>query len=82
MIEVTVKFFAVARDIAGMDEHKYSLPEGTSASDVLGKLSNEYPRFQDWKNHLRIAVNCEYVSLTHVLKNQDEIAIIPPVSGG
>jgi len=82
MIEVTVKFFAIARDIVGKDEHKYSLPEETIASDILSKLSLEYPQFQDWKNHLRVAVGCEYVPSTHVLKNHDEVAIIPPVSGG
>ncbi|MBI4547661.1 MAG: molybdopterin converting factor subunit 1 [Ignavibacteriae bacterium] len=82
MIEVTVKFFASVRDIVGKDEYKYSLPEGASASDVLVRLSDEYSLFQDWKNHLRIAVNYEYVPPTHVLKNNDEVAIIPPVSGG
>lgn len=82
MIEVNVKLFAVIRDIVGKDELKVSVDDGSSASSVLQKLAQQHPRLNEWKNHLRIAVNYEYVPMEHPLRQNDEVAIIPPVSGG
>ncbi len=82
MIRVTVKFFASARDIAGTAEKAMTLPPGSTTSAVLAALEKSLPRFLEWKGHLRIARNLEYVSNDEVLEDQDEIAIIPPVSGG
>ena len=82
MITLDVKLFAIVRDIVGKDEVKISVEEQSAATAVLDQLSREFPRLVEWKSHLRIAVNSEYVSPEYVLKNNDEVAIIPPVSGG
>jgi molybdopterin converting factor subunit 1 len=82
VIEVNVKLFAVIRDIVGKDELKISVDEGSVASTVLQQLAQQYPRLGEWKGHLRIAVNYEYVPMEHPLRQNDEVAIIPPVSGG
>ena len=82
MMIVRIKFFAVARDIADCSEADLSLKDGVSAAHVLDALIGKYPRLQEWKESLRLAVNCEYVSANHIVQNNDEIAIIPPVSGG
>ena len=82
MIEVRVKFFAFAHDLTGVDEMVlHSEPNPTTLS-ILDQLTVKFPQLKAWKDHLRVAVNCEYVSLNHVLQNGDEVAIIPPVSGG
>jgi molybdopterin converting factor subunit 1 len=82
VIRVNVKFFAVARDIAGVDERVLTLPPGSTSSAVLASLVEIYPRFREWRDHLRIAVNCEYAPHETILHDRDEIAVIPPVSGG
>lgn len=82
MIRVNVKFFAMARDITGTDETVLTLPDGSTPSVVLASLEGTYPRFREWKGHLRTAVNCEYAPGEVILHDQDELAIIPPVSGG
>lgn len=82
MIRVNVKFFAVARDIAGTDETVLTMPDGSRSSAVLALLEESYPRLREWKGHLRIAVNYEYAPDEAILNDQDELAIIPPVSGG
>ena len=82
MMSVTVKFFAIARDIIGRSEKVVVLPLESTASAVIDALVAENPTMGEWKNHLRIAVNSQYVSLEHRLHDQDEVAIIPPVSGG
>jgi molybdopterin converting factor subunit 1 len=79
---VNVKFFAAARDIAGKDEETVTMDEGSTPADVLDALEGIYPRLREWKGHLRLAVNYEYAPGNVVLNDQDEIAIIPPVSGG
>ncbi|HXG37433.1 MAG TPA: MoaD/ThiS family protein, partial [Bacteroidota bacterium] len=40
------------------------------------------PKFEQWKSSLRLAVNLEYVNSDHPLQDGDEVAVIPPVSGG
>ena len=82
MIDVTLKFFAVAREIAGKEETVLTLESNSTVSSVLEVLVHRYPRFADWKKSLRVAVNFEYVSMEHVLSDRDEVAVIPPVSGG
>jgi len=82
MIEINVKLFSVAKDLAGIPETKLSLDHQATASHVLDYLVQTNPRFAEWRNHLRVAVNCEYVELNHTLHDGDEVAIIPPVSGG
>jgi molybdopterin converting factor subunit 1 len=82
MISICVKLFAMAKDLAGTGETKLSLPEGAYASNVLDHFLKVNPKFSTWKDHLRVAVNSEYVDLHHPLHDGDEVAIIPPVSGG
>ena len=82
MIQVTVKFFAFARDLAGVDQLSLTLPERSTAAFVLEEVALQHPSFLHWKSHLRLAVNCEYVSLSYLMQDNDEVAIIPPVSGG
>jgi molybdopterin synthase catalytic subunit len=82
VITVDVKLFAMARDLAGLSETVLSLPAGSPADSVLEALIGKYPRLKEWKEHLRVAVNREYVPQEHILQDRDEVAIIPPVSGG
>ena len=82
MIEITVKLFAVVRDLAGTDTIAVRVPIAAQASSVLDLVIERYPQLEKWKHHLRIAVNCEYVTLHQHLQNGDEVALIPPVSGG
>ena len=81
-MNVTVKFFAAARDVAGRESCVLDVPAGATPSLVLDVLSKEYPRLLQLKHSLRVAVNWEYVAQDHLLSENDELAIIPPVSGG
>ncbi len=82
MISVNVKLFAVARDLTGLGEVKLLLDEGATASKVVDHFVETHPNFSPWRDHIRLAVNSEYVDLNHRLHDGDEVAIIPPVSGG
>ena len=82
MIRVNVRLFAAAREIVGRGETVMFLPAGSTPLTVLQSLFEEYPLLREWNRHLRVAVNCDYVALSSILNENDELAIIPPVSGG
>ena len=77
-----MRFFASAREILGQGTLELDVPEGATVSDVLAVLSVEYPSLAAYGPHLALAVNAEYVGRDHRLQAGDELALIPPVSGG
>jgi MoaE-MoaD fusion protein len=76
-VEVTVRLFAILRERAGAGSVTLDLPEGARVRDALDSLSDLAAGMP-----LVIAVNREYASEDHVLDAGDELALIPPVSGG
>ncbi len=81
-MKVTVRLFSVAKELAGFAEREVEMPETSSASDVWSMLGSVDPRLAGWRKAFRLAVNQEYVRDDHPLKDGDEVAVIPPVSGG
>src|SRR5215212_6974425 len=77
-MEVTVRLFAMLRERAGARELTLSLPDGARVSDALAALGDVAPP----ELPLVMAVNREYARDDHVLEPDDELALIPPVSGG
>lgn len=81
-MKVRLKLFSVARDLAGFHEQDVELDQRAVAASVLDALILQNSQFRDWKPSLRLAVNQEYVQADHPLQEGDEVAVIPPVSGG
>jgi len=76
-VEVTVRLFAVLRERAGVGEVVLDLPDGARVDDALERLDGLADGLP-----LVLAVNREYAPADRVLAAGDEIALIPPVSGG
>jgi molybdopterin synthase catalytic subunit len=76
-MEVTVRLFAMLRERAGAREVTLELPDGARVSDALAELGSIAEGLP-----LVMAVNREYAPEDHVLDEGDELALIPPVSGG
>ncbi|MBI4429520.1 MAG: MoaD/ThiS family protein [Ignavibacteriales bacterium] len=81
-MQIKLKLFSIAKDLAGFDEKVVEVSQGSVAEDVLESLIRSNAKFVDWKKSLRYAVNLEYVHGDFRLKDGDEVAVIPPVSGG
>ena len=81
-MDITLRLFSSARDLAGFGESSIQLPRGARTCDVLASLEQGNPKFVEWRSVLRLAVNYEYVSADHLLQDGDEVAVIPPVSCG
>ena len=76
-----INLFGITRDIVGGKEVEIEMSQSPNVQAVLDKLKNTYPKLEDIKS-LLIAVNSEYAEPNLVLSENDEIALIPPVSGG
>ena len=79
-MNVSVKVFASLKDICGFSEKSFPISNNTTINDIIIKLSNHHPDISDIV--LLTAVNGEYMPKETVIKNNDIIAIFPPVSGG
>lgn len=78
---ISVLLFGIARDLTGESTVSIPFSEGVSVSDLLGQLHERYPALTGIRS-LLIAVNGEYAEAEQLLTDRDEIAVIPPVSGG
>ena len=81
-MRVTVRLFARLRELAGAAELDRDVPEGSTALDVWNDLSAEFPALADYTKAISVAVNEDYARLTASVRDGDDIAFLPPVSGG
>lgn len=78
---LSILAFGIAKDIFGNSSIRVELPDTASAGNLKACLEQQYPRLKQLASYL-LAVNSEYAADELSLKETDEIAIIPPVSGG
>jgi molybdopterin converting factor subunit 1 len=81
-MKVKVLFFASCREIVGERQAEIELSDGATVSDLVDRIASEHPRFGDVAKTAMVSVNQEYVEPSHGLSEGDEVAVIPPVSGG
>ncbi len=79
---IHVKFFSSLREVVGTRKTDLEIEVGTRASDLMDILAERYPALKDYDKQVIIAVNKEVNREDVVLKNGDEIALMPPVTGG
>ena len=81
---VTVKYFANLKQMAGKDEDQFEINEGTTLEQLSDLIKKSVPQLGDMvrEKKVMISVNYDVVPLDTVLKNGDEIALLPPFSGG
>ena len=81
MMTLKVLAFAVVKDIFGNSSVQIVLKEGSTVSALRTSLEEQFPGLRELSSFL-IAVNNEFASANYPIQETDEIAIIPPVSGG
>lgn len=81
-MKVLVRCFAAAREIVGTGEMVLELPEGSTLTQLVDQIRGEFPRLEGLAGSLLFSVNREYASSDRRLAAGDEVALIPPVSGG
>lgn len=83
-MKISVLFFARAREITEVGEVELELPSDATNLLVMQMLLERWPELQEVVTTCVLALNHEYISNgeTHQLKEGDELAVIPPISGG
>ncbi|QLE55416.1 MoaD/ThiS family protein [Nostoc sp. TCL26-01] len=81
-ITITIKLFAAYQEAYGVPELVMELPNGTPVSAVCDRLISEHPELSKWRDITRFGINLIFVEPDTLLKDGDEVVLIPPVSGG
>ena len=81
-MKVRVLFFGVTRDITGLREECAEVRAGARVEDLFELYARRFPRLEAMARSLRWGVNQEFGERERVLQENDEVAFLPPVSGG
>jgi molybdopterin converting factor subunit 1 len=81
-LKVRVRLFAALREILGQDEIEVDLAPGATVNGLWENLVSRNPRLGPYAKSIQFAVNHDFVSREKELAPGDEVAFLPPVSGG
>lgn len=81
-MRVRVRLFASLREAAGQERLELELPDGSTVEQLWRSLTARHPALEPRRASLAAAVNRAYAGFDAALANGDEVAFIPPVSGG
>jgi molybdopterin converting factor subunit 1 len=79
---VTVRLFARLREAAGRSEWDCDVPPGASVADVWRALTAQYPSLEPFGGSVTCAINADFAKPAAHVREGDEVAFLPPVSGG
>lgn len=81
-MQVHVLLFGALKDLLARESETIELPEQATVEQLLHRYVRNAPQIEKFAGSLAIAVNREYASSTQILRDGDEVALLPPVSGG
>ncbi len=79
---IRVRYFARLREITGVNDELIDLAAPADAASLYHELTTRYAALSGLRSHLRVARNLEFIDWEQALSDGDEVAFIPPVSGG
>jgi molybdopterin converting factor subunit 1 len=81
-VRVKVRLFARIRDLVGAGELVQDVTAGATVRTVWDALVQDYPAIAPYAESMSCAVNADYARMTTTVSDGDEVAFLPPVSGG
>jgi molybdopterin synthase sulfur carrier subunit len=81
-MRIRVLFFASLTDATGTPEITVEAPEHSTVGSMLGELTVRFPALEAYRGRILSAINARYAPRGAPLKDGDEVAFFPPVSGG
>jgi molybdopterin converting factor subunit 1 len=81
-MRVRVRLFGRLHDLAGTTELEREVPAGSTVATVWERLATEFPTVAPYARVVSAAVNADFSKMTATLAEGDEVAFLPPVSGG
>jgi molybdopterin converting factor subunit 1 len=80
--KINVRFFALYREVVGKEQMEMEVGEGTTPTQIWDELCQDFPKLTQQSDTWKVAVNSEYADRYVILREGDEVAFIPPLSGG
>lgn len=81
-MSIRVLFFATIADLTGMRQLELDAPAGTDAASLYERLARDFPALEAVRSSVLCAVNAEFARPDTPVRDGDEVALFPPVSGG
>ncbi|KWW99454.1 hypothetical protein TH66_09400 [Carbonactinospora thermoautotrophica] len=81
-MQISVLYFGVLREQLAKTAETIVLPDGSTLQSLLDTLRERYPSLDRVKHMIKVAVNEDLASMEHVLREGDEVALLPPIAGG
>jgi molybdopterin converting factor small subunit len=81
-MKIHAQFFAQLRDVVGTSEVTLELNDGATVGDLLEAIYKGSPALRSWDKSILAGAGVEFIRRDHILKPNEEIAIMPPVQGG
>lgn len=80
--KIKVKLFAILRERVGESEITITVPTGITVNYLNSEILKKYPQLKSFSNKFVTSVNCKVTTGDTIISSKDEIALLPPVSGG
>lgn len=80
--KIKVKLFAILRERVGESEITLTVPSGITVNHLNSEILKKYPQLRSFNNKFVTSVNCKVTIGDTVITSKDEVALLPPVSGG
>ena len=80
--KIRVRLFAILREIVGEREITITVPTGITVNHLNKEILKKYPQLKSLSNKFVTSVNCKVTTGDTIISSKDEIALLPPVSGG
>ena len=80
--KIKVRLFAILREMVGEREITITAPTGITVSYLNNEILKKYPQLKSFGNKFVTSVNCKVTTGDTIITSSDEIALLPPVSGG
>ena len=80
--KIKVKLFAILRERVGESEITITVPSGITVNHLNSEILKKYPQLESFSNKFVTSVNCKVTTGDTVITSKDEVALLPPVSGG
>lgn len=80
--KIKVRLFAILREVVGEKEITITVPSGVTVSYLNNEILKKYPQLKSFSNKFVTSVNCKVTTGNTIITSSDEIALLPPVSGG
>ena len=81
-MRIRVRCFAWAQEITGAEDIELEIPDGGTVAELRDRIAQKFPSLTGKMESLAISVNQEFARDRDVIRPEDEVALIPPISGG